>query len=118
MDHIFDAIEQEKNKQFLLRVSYMEIYNDEVSDLLAPKQSRKDSKTDRKSKGLRILDDEDGAVSSQASNHAKRFQSYFFWWILWCLKDDARLIFGTTWIFPRVLVLQFAIMILSIKFGM
>ena len=63
MDHIFDAIEQEKNKQFLLRVSYMEIYNDEVSDLLAPKQSRKDSKTDRKSKGLRILDDEDGAVN-------------------------------------------------------
>ena len=41
----------------------MEIYNDEVSDLLAPKQSRKDSKTDRKSKGLRILDDEDGAVN-------------------------------------------------------
>ena len=63
VDHIFDAIEQEKNKQFLLRVSYMEIYNDEVSDLLAPKQSRKDTKTDRKSKGLRILDDEDGAVN-------------------------------------------------------
>ena len=42
MDHIFDAIEQEKNKAFLLRVSYMEIYNEKVSDLLAPRQSNKD----------------------------------------------------------------------------
>ena len=25
---------------------------------------------------------------------------------LWCLIEDARLVFGTTWIFPGVLVLQ------------
>ena len=35
VDHIFDAIEQTPDKQFLLRVSYMEIYNEQVTDLLA-----------------------------------------------------------------------------------
>ena len=60
VDHIFDAIEQEKNKTFLLRVSYMEIYNEKVSDLLAPRQSNKDN---RKSNGLKILDDNDGTVN-------------------------------------------------------
>ena len=34
VDHIFDAIEQTPDKQFLLRVSYMEIYNERVTDLL------------------------------------------------------------------------------------
>jgi centromeric protein E len=35
VDHIFDAIEQSHDKQFLLRVSYVEIYNEKVTDLLA-----------------------------------------------------------------------------------
>ena len=57
--HIFDAIEQETDKQFLLRVSYMEIYNEEVKDLLASKTVEKR----RKSQPLKVLDDSDGTVN-------------------------------------------------------
>ena len=57
--HIFDAIEQETDKQFLLRVSYMEIYNEEVKDLLASKTVEKR----RKSQPLKVLDDSDGSVN-------------------------------------------------------
>ena len=57
--HIFDAIEQETDKQFLLRVSYMEIYNEEVKDLLASKNGEKR----RKSQALKVLDDSDGSVN-------------------------------------------------------
>ncbi len=35
VEHIFDAIEMTHDKEFLLRVSYMEIYNEKVTDLLA-----------------------------------------------------------------------------------
>ena len=35
IDHIFEAITQCQNRQFLLRVSYIEIYNEKLTDLLA-----------------------------------------------------------------------------------
>ena len=57
VEHIFDAIEQETQKKFALRVSYIEIYNEEVTDLLVPKEKR------RKSKDLKIQKDTDGTVN-------------------------------------------------------
>ena len=63
--HIFDAIEQETDKQFLLRVSYMEIYNEEVKDLLASKTVEKR----RKSQPLKVLDDSDGSVNIIGNIH-------------------------------------------------
>lgn len=51
--HIFDYIQDSKNKKFLLRVSYMEIYNEKVTDLLG-----KDKKDRRKE--LKLLDDTSG----------------------------------------------------------
>ena len=36
VDHIFSHIEASQTQKFLLRVSYLEIYNEEVRDLLSP----------------------------------------------------------------------------------
>lgn len=55
ISHIFDAIEDTPNKQFLLRVSYMEIYQEKVTDLLAEPKDRK--------KVLKICDDTSGIVT-------------------------------------------------------
>ena len=55
VSHIFDAIEDSVNKQFLLRVSYMEIYNEKVTDLLAEAKDRK--------KILKVMDDPSGNVT-------------------------------------------------------
>ena len=38
--NVFEHIEHSQEKQFLLRVSYMEIYNENVHDLLAEKEDR------------------------------------------------------------------------------
>jgi len=38
---LFGLVEETDEKAFLLRVSYMEIYNENVTDLLAPKVSWK-----------------------------------------------------------------------------
>ena len=40
IDQIFDTIEESPNKMFLLKVSYMEIYNEQVFDLLADESLR------------------------------------------------------------------------------
>ena len=53
--HIFDAIQQDHGKQFLIRASYLEIYNEKVTDLLAEAKDRK--------KNLKVLDDNQGNVS-------------------------------------------------------
>ncbi|CAI7929102.1 unnamed protein product, partial [Closterium sp. NIES-54] len=37
---VFDTISQTMNREFLLRVSYLEIYNEEINDLLAPDNRR------------------------------------------------------------------------------
>ncbi|KAH6779630.1 P-loop containing nucleoside triphosphate hydrolases superfamily protein [Perilla frutescens var. hirtella] len=37
---LFDFIQQEMDREFLLRMSYMEIYNEEINDLLAPEHRK------------------------------------------------------------------------------
>ncbi|KAK4412869.1 Kinesin-like protein KIN-7O [Sesamum alatum] len=37
---LFDIIQQEMDREFLLRMSYMEIYNEEINDLLAPEHRK------------------------------------------------------------------------------
>ncbi|KAK4771629.1 hypothetical protein SAY87_032161 [Trapa incisa] len=37
---LFDTIEKEKDREFLLRMSYMEIYNEEINDLLVPEHGK------------------------------------------------------------------------------
>ncbi|KAL8210011.1 hypothetical protein R6Q57_006743 [Mikania cordata] len=37
---LFDMIQQEIDREFLLRMSYMEIYNEEINDLLAPEHRK------------------------------------------------------------------------------
>lgn len=37
---LFHAIQQEMDREFLLRMSYMEIYNEEINDLLAPEHRK------------------------------------------------------------------------------
>lgn len=39
LDEVFDFISSSKNREFLLRVSYMEIYNEIITDLLNPKST-------------------------------------------------------------------------------
>ena len=63
--HIFDAIEQETEKQFALRVSYIEIYNEEVIDLLVPENRRKSK--------LQIREDADGTVNIEGMDFLKIF---------------------------------------------
>ena len=67
VEHIFDAIEQETQKQFALRCSYIEIYNENITDLLVPKDSRRKSK-------LRIMDDTDGSVNIEGMEF---FETHF-----------------------------------------
>eukprot|EP00106_Octopus_bimaculoides_P009431 XP_014776873.1 PREDICTED: centromere-associated protein E-like [Octopus bimaculoides] len=51
MKSMFDAIDNAPSRQFLLRVSYMEIYNEKISDLL-----------DAEEKTLKLLEDENRLV--------------------------------------------------------
>ncbi|CAI9737426.1 centromere-associated protein E-like [Octopus vulgaris] len=51
MKSMFDAIDNAPNRQFLLRVSYMEIYNEKITDLL-----------DVEEKTLKLLEDENRVV--------------------------------------------------------
>ncbi|XP_024541211.1 kinesin-like protein KIN-7L [Selaginella moellendorffii] len=37
---VFDSISQNSSREFLVRVSYMEIYNEEINDLLAPENRK------------------------------------------------------------------------------
>ncbi|XP_022747090.1 kinesin-like protein KIN-7O [Durio zibethinus] len=37
---LFDIIQQDMDREFLLRMSYMEIYNEEINDLLAPEHRK------------------------------------------------------------------------------
>ncbi|KAL8162959.1 hypothetical protein V2J09_014448 [Rumex salicifolius] len=37
---LFNIIQEDMNREFLLRMSYMEIYNEEINDLLAPEHRR------------------------------------------------------------------------------
>ena len=39
LDEVFDFISNSTNREFLLRVSYMEIYNEIITDLLNPKST-------------------------------------------------------------------------------
>ena len=39
LDEVFNYISKSENREFLLRVSYMEIYNEIISDLLNPKST-------------------------------------------------------------------------------
>lgn len=45
---IFNFINQTTNREFLLRVSYMEIYNEIINDLLSPGSSHLKIKEDKK----------------------------------------------------------------------
>ena len=54
MLHISDAIRQDlKHKNFNVRVSYMEIYNEKVTDLLGPEPDKE----------LKVQEDSDGTVN-------------------------------------------------------
>ena len=37
---VFKMIEEHSNREFLLRVSYIEIYNEEINDLLCPESKK------------------------------------------------------------------------------
>ena len=39
LDEVFNFISKSQNREFLLRVSYMEIYNETITDLLNPKST-------------------------------------------------------------------------------
>ena len=39
LDEVFNCISKSQNREFLLRVSYMEIYNEIITDLLNPKST-------------------------------------------------------------------------------
>ncbi|XP_047307060.1 kinesin-like protein KIN-7O [Impatiens glandulifera] len=38
--NVFDIIQEDMDREFLLRMSYMEIYNEEINDLLAPEHQK------------------------------------------------------------------------------
>jgi centromeric protein E len=40
LNEVFEYISKSENREFLLRVSYMEIYNEIITDLLNPRQSK------------------------------------------------------------------------------
>uniref|UniRef100_A0A5B7BK84 Putative centromere-associated protein E isoform X3 n=1 Tax=Davidia involucrata TaxID=16924 RepID=A0A5B7BK84_DAVIN len=40
VQELFDSIQEDMDREFLLRMSYMEIYNEEINDLLAPEHRK------------------------------------------------------------------------------
>ncbi|XP_068212238.1 centromere-associated protein E-like [Palaemon carinicauda] len=54
IQNIFNSIENNPNREYLIRVSFMEIYNEAITDLLATR--------DPKTKGLSVREDASGAV--------------------------------------------------------
>ena len=59
VDHLFYAIEETPDRTFLMQVSYMEIYNETILDLLCDPLTRANS-------NLRIREAENGSVYVEA----------------------------------------------------
>eukprot|EP00742_Colponemidia_sp_Colp-10_P004246 GILJ01004530.1.p1 GENE.GILJ01004530.1~~GILJ01004530.1.p1 ORF type:complete len:795 (-),score=178.48 GILJ01004530.1:126-2510(-) len=55
-DHIFDAIQTTTNKQFLVRASFLEIYNEEIRDLLAKNPKNKLELKENPESGVYVKD--------------------------------------------------------------
>ncbi|XP_022654084.1 kinesin-like protein KIF3B [Varroa jacobsoni] len=54
--HIFDHIRKSRNKQYLVRASYLEIYQEEIRDLIAKDQSTKLELKERPDTGVHVKD--------------------------------------------------------------
>lgn len=55
-EHIFTHISQSQNQQYLVRASYLEIYQEEIRDLLSKDQSRRLELRERPDKGVYVSD--------------------------------------------------------------
>lgn len=55
-DHIFRVIEGTPNIQFLVRVSYLELYNEEIRDLLSPNHMGKLELKEKPDEGVYVKD--------------------------------------------------------------
>lgn len=55
-EHIFTHISRSQNQQYLVRASYLEIYQEEIRDLLAQDQSRRLALKERPDRGVYVKD--------------------------------------------------------------
>ncbi|XP_003747767.1 kinesin-like protein KIF3B [Galendromus occidentalis] len=55
-EHIFGHIQKSRNKQYLVRASYLEIYQEEIRDLIAKDQSKKLELKERPDTGVHVRD--------------------------------------------------------------
>jgi len=55
-DHVFDAIQNDQTKEFLVRASYLEIYNEEIRDLLGKDSKSKLELKENPEKGVFVKD--------------------------------------------------------------
>ena len=61
---IFDTLErQQKNTEYSVKVSFLELYNEEITDLLAPGEISKVALEERQKKTLQIMVDSKGVAS-------------------------------------------------------
>ena len=54
--HIFNIVDAEGDKKFLIRCTYIEIYNDQIRDLLGKDQEKRLAIREQKDKGIFIQD--------------------------------------------------------------
>lgn len=66
-DHIFSCIARSTNQQYLVRTSYLEIYQEEIRDLLAKDQTQH----------LELKERPDTGVFVKVTNAFKIFQTYY-----------------------------------------
>lgn len=74
MDDVFTYIRDSPNREFLLRVSYLEIYNETIRDLLAPEVQDLRIHEDKKVKNFFAFSYYEEAVYKNKKDHYHRIE--------------------------------------------
>lgn len=61
MKHIFETLESQ-NAEYSVKVNFIELYNEEITDLLAPEDLSKAAVEDKQKKQLPLMEDGKGGV--------------------------------------------------------
>jgi hypothetical protein len=77
---VFDGIAKTPDTEFLVRISYVELYNEEIKDLLRPKSGSSHGK------GLKIVDDPKHGPKVRRRQRRRRWVD-FLWVILGMRKE-------------------------------
>ena len=75
-EHIFEAIDASENMKYLVHASYLEIYNEDIRDLLGPDIKKKLELKEHPERGVYVKDISLHAVSNTAECEAMMAQGW------------------------------------------